>query len=190
MGSDPQFSRFPNLTLSQHIFTVADTDSSIPTSSGSRQTSIEYIQNAIQKDKMAPLYRHLCHPTEGVLNKTGEGTSSSGATLSRQTTVTSPKRERRASLVASNLLPIRKSGRKTESAVLAPQNTGLEWNETLYDDLKKDNDEELEGFQKEEDEAQEKAGEVEVQAARGKRAEFWARVGDKVRRWSTTLHFA
>ena len=73
-----------------------------------------------------------------------------------------------------------------ETAVVAPQSTGLEWNESLYDELKKENDEELEGFQKEEDEAQEKAGEVEVQAARGKRAEFWARVGDKVCRRPTS----
>ena len=36
---------------------------------------------------------------------------------------------------------------------------------------------------KEEEEAAEKAGETEVQAARGKRAEFWARVGDKVLTW-------
>ena len=44
----------------------------------------------------------------------------------------------------------------------------------------KENEEELETFTKEEEEAAEKAGETEVQAARGKRAEFWARVGDKV----------
>jgi len=56
----------------------------------------------------------------------------------------------------------------------------LAWDDALYDKLKKDNDEELEGFKKEEEEAVEKAGETEVQAARGKRAEFWARVGDKV----------
>jgi 26S proteasome regulatory subunit N7 len=47
--------------------------------------------------------------------------------------------------------------------------------------LNKENDEELEGFKKEEEEAAEKAGDTEVQAARGKRAEFWARVGDKDR---------
>jgi len=56
----------------------------------------------------------------------------------------------------------------------------LPWDEALYEDLKKDNDAELEGFKKEEEEAAEKAGDTEVQAARGKRAEFWARVGDKV----------
>lgn len=43
-----------------------------------------------------------------------------------------------------------------------------------------DNDEELERFRKEEEEATEKAGETEVLAAKGKRAEFFARIGDKV----------
>ena len=54
------------------------------------------------------------------------------------------------------------------------------WDEDLYEKLKKENEEELESFQKEEDEAAEKAGETEVQAARGKRAEFWSRIGEKV----------
>jgi 26S proteasome regulatory subunit N7 len=57
----------------------------------------------------------------------------------------------------------------------------LAWDEALYQSLQADNDRELEEIQKEEDEAVEKAGETEIQAARGKRAEFWARVGDKVR---------
>ena len=54
------------------------------------------------------------------------------------------------------------------------------WDNELYEKLKAENEEELETFQKEEDEAAESAGDTEVQAARGKRAEFWARVGDKV----------
>lgn len=49
-----------------------------------------------------------------------------------------------------------------------------------------DNDKELEGFRKEEEEATEKAGETEVLAAKGKRAEFFARIGDKVQ---TPQHF-
>ena len=65
----------------------------------------------------------------------------------------------------------------TQDGILTSQ---IPWNQELYDNLKKENDEELEGFQKEEDEAAEKAGETEVQAAIGKRAEFWSRVGDKV----------
>lgn len=51
----------------------------------------------------------------------------------------------------------------------------------MYEELKADNEKELETIQKEEDDAEEAAGETEVQAARSERAEFWARVGDKVR---------
>ncbi len=54
------------------------------------------------------------------------------------------------------------------------------WDEKLYEKLKADNEKELETFEKEEEEAAEKAGDTEVQAAKGKRAEFWARVCDKV----------
>ena len=56
----------------------------------------------------------------------------------------------------------------------------LPWDEELYDKLEKENGKELDGIQKEEDEATEKAGETEIQTARGKRAEFWTKVGDKV----------
>jgi 26S proteasome regulatory subunit N7 len=55
----------------------------------------------------------------------------------------------------------------------------LPWDEAVYQKLKEDNDAELAEFQKEEDEAVEQAGDTEVMAAKGKRAEFWARVGDK-----------
>ncbi len=112
---------------------------------------------------MAPLYRHLAHPTEGVLNSVGEST----AELSRVPTGPSI---RRGSLVASNLVPPKKS---------LPSGL-LPWDEVLYEELKADNDKELETIQKEEEEAEEKAGETEVQAARSKRADFRARVGDKV----------
>lgn len=54
------------------------------------------------------------------------------------------------------------------------------WDDALYEKLKAENEQELETFQKEEDDAEKKAGETEVQAAKGQRAEFWARVGDKV----------
>lgn len=113
---------------------------------------------------MAPLYRHLAHPTEGILNSRGEGT----AAAAQPPQPSHPNR--RASLVSSNLLPLKKS----ITSGLIP------WDEALYEGLKVDNEKELEEIQKEEDEAAEKAGETEVQAARSKRAEFWARVGDKV----------
>ena len=41
-------------------------------------------------------------------------------------------------------------------------------------------DRELEEIQKEEDEAVEKAGETEIQTARGKRAGYYTKIGDKV----------
>ena len=56
----------------------------------------------------------------------------------------------------------------------------LTWDETLYDKLREDNEKELEAIQKEQDEAVEKAGETEIQAAKGKRAEFFTRIGEKV----------
>lgn len=107
---------------------------------------------------MSSFYRYLAHPTEGILNGTGESTSHS----------TQP------------------SGRKPSAAgIVASKNSipkvNMPWNESVYEELKKENDEELDSFSKEEEEAAEKAGDTEVQAARGKRAEFWARVGDKVK---------
>ncbi len=106
---------------------------------------------------MAPLYRYLSHPVEGILNASGESTSSKSAPPSRKPSA--------AGLVASkNAIP----------------SVDLPWNEELYEKLKKENDEELEGYIKEEEEAEETAGETEVQAARGKKAEFWARVCEKV----------
>ena len=108
---------------------------------------------------MAPLYRYLAHPAEGILNASGEGSV-------RKTTVpVSRKPNGAASMIA----------RRRSSGTFS-----FPWDEALYEKLKAENEEELETFQKEEEDAEEKAGETEVQAARGKRAEFWARVGDKV----------
>jgi len=150
MGSDPQFAKYPNLGLAQSIFSIS-----------TNPTSVKSIQNAIQQHKMAPLYRHLAHPVEGILNISGEGS----AQLSGAKPLT-----RRESIISSNLLPAR---RPTLSKLLP-------WDATLYEELKGDNEKELDAIQKEEAAAEENAGETEVQAARGKRAEFWARVGDKV----------
>jgi 26S proteasome regulatory subunit N7 len=153
MGSDPQYAKYPLLPLSQHIFTLSNPAAA----KSNQQTSLKALQDAITEHKMAPLYRYLAHPTEGILNETSVSSSQ----------------------------PAKISGRKPSAAgMVASKNSipkiDLPWDEALYEKLKKENDEELEGFQKEEEEAAEKAGETEVQAARGKRAEFWARVGDKV----------
>ena len=156
MGSDPQYIKYPDLLLAQHVFNLSN-----PACAPSiQQTSLKKLQDAIAEHKMAPFYRHLAHPVEGILNNTGEG-------------VTAHPHHSAGSkpLITSNILASRKS----------PQKIDFPWDEQLNQSLVEDNKNELATFQKEEDEAEEAAGETEVQAARGKRAEFWARVGDKVR---------
>ena len=108
---------------------------------------------------MAPLYRYLAHPSDGVLNLSGEGSVKS-----------IPTNGPRVSSGASNVLGSRRGSIDLD----------YPWDEQLYKKLKAENEVELETFEKEEEEAAEKAGDTEVQAAKGKRAEFWARVGDKV----------
>lgn len=150
---DPLFNKYPDLQLSQHIFQLTNPASS----KAAKQSSLKSLQDAISEHKMAPLYRHLAHPAEGVLNAPGEGTAQQ------------PTSHRRPSSAAT---------------LLATKNPTLEvslpWDEKLYESLKAENEKELEAIQKEEEEAAEKAGESEVQAARGKRAEYYTRVGDKV----------
>ncbi|KKY24359.1 putative proteasome regulatory particle subunit [Phaeomoniella chlamydospora] len=152
MGSDPQYAKYPDLSLAQDIFNIAN--SSCPLST--RQASAGKLQQSITEHKMAPLYYHLAHPTAGILNKTGESTASKTAVTTRRGSI------------SSNLLPTRPS-------ITDP----LPWDESLYEKLKTENEKELEAIQKEETEAEENAGETEIQHARGKRAEFWARAGDK-----------
>ncbi|KAJ5662044.1 uncharacterized protein N7477_009660 [Penicillium maclennaniae] len=153
MGSDPQYIKYPNLILAQHVFNLSNPACAPST----RQSSLKKLQDVISENKMAPFYRHLAHPVEGILNSSGEGVTQHphGAGTSKP-------------LIISNMLA-KKSG----------QQINFPWDENLYQSLLEDNKKELETFQKEEDDAEEAAGETEVQAARGKRAEFWARVGDK-----------
>jgi 26S proteasome regulatory subunit N7 len=150
---DPQFAKYPNLQLSQHIFQLTNPASS----KAAKQASLQSLQDAVTEHKMAPLYRYLAHPVEGVLNAPGEGTAQQ------------PAGHRRPSSSAST--------------ILATKNPSLEvslpWDEKLYETLLAENEKELEAIQKEEDEAVEKAGETEIQAARGKRAEYYTRIGDK-----------
>jgi len=156
MGSDPQYAKYPNLSLAQDIFTLTNPSSN----TSSRQTSLQKLQDAISEHKMAPLYRYLAHPIDGILNASGEGTA-------RSPSVPSSRRPNGATSMVAR--------RRNSVSFDFP------WDEALYEKLTAENEEELETFQKEEDEAAESAGDTEVQAARGKRAEFWARVGDKVR---------
>lgn len=162
MGSDPQYAKYPNLSLAQDIFTLTNSASS----ESSRHASLQKLKNAISDQKMAPLYRQLAHPLEGVLNASGEG--------SARTSLGAGSRKANG---ASNILGSRKGTVDFE----------FPWDEQLYEKLKADNEQELETFGKEEEEAAEKAGDTEVQAAKGKRAEFWARVGDKVQRFEVGI---
>jgi 26S proteasome regulatory subunit N7 len=117
------------------------------------------LQDAISEHKMAPLYRFLSHPTEGILNPAGEGTAAS-----------------------SQKFVGRKPSTVGMVATGSSKSASLPWDEDVYEKLKAENDQELDDLRKEEEEAVEKAGDTEVTAARGKRAEFYARVGDKVRK--------
>lgn len=155
MGSDPQYAKWPLLPLSQHVFTLTNSYATRQ----SQQAAVKALHDAITGDKMAPFYRYLAHPTEGLLNAVVDGGSAGGPgkPLSRKSSL--------AGIVATK-------GPAT--------GVSLPWDEDLYNNLKAENDKELAEFQKEEDEAVEQAGDTEVMAAKGKRAEFWARVGDKV----------
>ncbi|RAO72038.1 uncharacterized protein BHQ10_008050 [Talaromyces amestolkiae] len=153
--ADPQFAKYPDLSLAQDIFNLSNPSCA----STVQQTSFKRLQDAISEHKMAPLYRHLAHPTEGILNASGEGVPQQPSTNGAAT----------RPVITSNLLP----GRKLSAKI------NFSWDEKLYDTLKEDNKKELESYQKEEEEAAEAAGDTEVLAAQGKRAEFWARVGDK-----------
>ncbi|KAI9850535.1 MAG: hypothetical protein M1838_005544 [Thelocarpon superellum] len=154
MGSDPQYAKYPDLSLAQHIFHLTNPSSSRDT----QQMSVTALQNAITEHKMAPLYRHLAHPVDGILNPTGESSA-------QKPTATGSRK----GVSTANLL----AGKRASPKVDFP------WDEKLYDELTASNEQELKAFKTEEAEAAEKAGETEVQAAKGKRAEFWARVGDK-----------
>jgi 26S proteasome regulatory subunit N7 len=153
---EPQFAKFPDLQLSQHIFQITNPSSS----KAVQNASLRALQTAIEERQMAPLYRYLAHPTEGIVN----------LLLSESTSSLPHGPPRRTSSNATNIL----ATRRPSLAVSLP------WDEELYEKLAKENEKELEIIQKEEDDATEKAGETEIQTARGKRAEFWTRVGDKV----------
>jgi len=153
MGSDPQYNKWPLLPLSQHVFTLTNGYAT----KAAQQASVKALQDAIVEDKMAPFYRYLAHPIDGILNTVGEGGATApGRPLSRK----------------SSLVGMVASKGPTSSV-------NLPWDEALYTRLTQENEKELEAFQKEEDEAVEQAGDTEIMAAKGKRAEFWARVGDK-----------
>ncbi|OQO11274.1 hypothetical protein B0A48_05530 [Cryoendolithus antarcticus] len=169
---EPQYLRYPLLPLAQSVFTLASPYTDKP----AKHQSLETLQNAIRENKMAPLYHYLSHPQTGKLNASGEGSSSQSPVSSRASTAgkgQSPFQllRRTSSINAPSILGV--LGGKTDSSV------GLPWDEALYKELQEENEKELEAIQKEEDEAVEKSGETEIASVQGKRAEYYARIGDK-----------
>lgn len=114
---------------------------------------------------MAPLYHYLAHPQTGKLNSAGESGSANSDPQP-------PMLRRTTSINSSSIIGVL-------GGVQSSGGSSLPWDESLYEEMKKDNEQELEAIQKEEDEAVEKAGDTEIQTARGKRAEFYARICDK-----------
>lgn len=169
---EPQYLAYPTLALAQNVFAIA----SPTTDKAFKQTSLEALQHDIREHKMAPLYAYLAPPQTGKLNAAGEGSAVLSPTISRANTNSSAAPpiatlRRTSSINAPSIVGV--LGGKTDSSFELP------WDEALYEELRKDNERELAAIQKEEDDALEQAGETEIQTARGKRAEFYARVGDK-----------
>jgi 26S proteasome regulatory subunit N7 len=168
---EPQYLKFPILPLAQSVFGLA----SPTTDTATKKTSLKTLQDAIREHKMAPLYAHLAHPQTGKLNASGEGGSLSPSISRANTNASSPSPyntlRRTSSINAPSIVGV--LGGKTDKSVDLP------WDEALYNELKADNEKELETIQKEEDDAVENAGDTEVANAQGKRAEFYAKVGDK-----------
>lgn len=62
MGSDPLYAKYPNLTLAHHIFVLRS-----PSLSDSHPLAQQKLTESITKERQAPLYRYLYHPTDGIL---------------------------------------------------------------------------------------------------------------------------
>ncbi len=175
MGSDPQYTKWPLLPLAQQVFTLTN-----PYASRSvQQAAAKVLQDAISEHKMAPLYRYLAHPVDGVLNGVG-----SEALVPAKPKPASSSAAGAATTTAPHIPPGKPLSRKSSAVGMIANknptaNVALPWDEALYQTLQTANEEELAALQAEEDEAVEQAGETEIQAVRGKRAEFHARVGDK-----------
>ncbi|KAH0367785.1 PCI-domain-containing protein, partial [Aureobasidium melanogenum] len=161
---DPQYMKFPDLRLAQSVFTLASPSAS----SSAKQTSLTALQDAIREHKMAPLYHYLAHPQTGKLNGSGEsGSSQKTSSSSHMSSL-----RRTSSINTTSIIGVLGGVKQTDGV-------DLPWDEKLYESMKRENEEELAAIQKEEDEAAEREGDTEVNTARGKRAELYARIGDK-----------
>ncbi|KAG9744164.1 PCI-domain-containing protein, partial [Aureobasidium melanogenum] len=161
---DPQYMKFPDLRLAQSVFTLASPSAS----SSAKQSSLTALQDAIREHKMAPLYHYLAHPQTGKLNASGE----SGSSQKTSSSSPMPSLRRTSSINTTSIIGVLGGLKQTGGA-------DLPWDEKLYESMKRENDQELAAIQKEEDEAAEREGDTEVNTARGKRAELYARIGDK-----------
>jgi 26S proteasome regulatory subunit N7 len=170
---DPQYLAYPNLALAQTVFTLA----SPSTDAAATQSSLTALQHAIREHKMAPLYAYLARPQTGKINPSGESSAAAmSPTLSRASAMgragpANLQPRRTSSINAPSIVGV--LGGETDTAVALP------WDEALYNELRADNEKELQAIQEEEDKAVEQEGETEVQAAQAKRAELYARIGDK-----------
>ena len=168
---EPQYLSYPKLSLAQTVFNLASPFSDPQ----SKQNALTTLQNAIRDDKMAPLYAYLAHPITGKLNASGEGSANTSPVVSRQNTLAG----------GDPMQPLRRTSSINTPSIVgvlggqADMSVGLPWDESFYEELRQENEKELAAIQKEEDEAVEKAGETEVQSAKGKRAGLYARIGDK-----------
>ena len=181
---EPQYLTYPTLSLGQTVFTLASPFAPQTV----KQNSLETLQNAIRDQKMAPLYHYLANPISGKVNAGGEsGSAVMSPVLSRTNTL---GQQQLNSSMSGTGVPDQAHILRRTSSINSPSIVGvlggntdttveLPWDEKLYEELKASNEEELATIQKEEEEAEERAGETEVQSARGKRAEFYARIGDK-----------
>lgn len=155
MGSDPQFIKYPDLSLAQDIFNLTNSYST----ESVRQISFRKLQDAVKEHSMAPLYRYLAHPTEGILNSPGQSSA-------RRPSSSSARRPN----IAAGMMP----GRRRSTDFVFP------WDQAQYESMEAENAKKLAEFEKEEAEAVASAGDTDVQAVKGRSAEYHAMIGDKV----------
>lgn len=154
---EPQFTKYPSLDLSQKIFQISNPSCSADI----KRSSIDRLHQAIVDNHMAPLYKYLAHPQTGIFNN-----ASPDALLAPDP---GAHKTKRPNMMASLVM-----------VSLPTDDFKMPWDEALYERLVAENEKELAKIQKEEDEAVEKAGDVEVLTAQGKRAEYYNKICDKV----------
>lgn len=174
---EPQYLAQPPLALAASVFTLASPTTEVT----AKRAALTALQNDIREHQMAPLYAYLAHPATGRLNGSGESGSAAASPAHARTNPTggasksNPSPEtmlrRTSSIHAPSMIGV--LGGKTDTSVTLP------WDESLYNRLKADNENELDTIRQEEEQARESAGETEVQHAQAKRAQFYARIGDK-----------